>query len=88
MTNSTKALIGILLAGTAGIIIFLFVHLSGESGSPGLKLGERKASAACTKGRDCLPEVNYIDREVFTRLKKLNMAPSDLSSDEEFLRRL
>jgi len=28
---STKALIGILLAGTAGVVIFLFVHLSGDS---------------------------------------------------------
>ncbi len=35
-----------------------------------------------------VPEVNYIDREVFSRLKKLNMVPSALSSDEEFLRRL
>ncbi|HZZ79194.1 MAG TPA: DUF1549 domain-containing protein [Gemmataceae bacterium] len=34
------------------------------------------------------PEVNYVDREVFARLKKLNMAPSNLSSDEEFLRRI
>jgi hypothetical protein len=33
-------------------------------------------------------EVNYVDREVFARLKKLNMVPSDLSSDEEFLRRI
>jgi hypothetical protein len=35
-----------------------------------------------------LPEVNYIDREVFTRLKQLNMIPSDLASDAEFLRRV
>ncbi|MBI3823952.1 MAG: DUF1549 domain-containing protein, partial [Planctomycetes bacterium] len=35
-----------------------------------------------------VPEVNYIDREVFSRLKKLNMVPSDLSADEEFLRRI
>ncbi|MBI1833017.1 MAG: DUF1553 domain-containing protein [Planctomycetes bacterium] len=35
-----------------------------------------------------LPEVNYVDREVFARLKKLNMVPSDLSSDTEFLRRI
>jgi hypothetical protein len=33
-------------------------------------------------------EVNYIDREVFSRLRLLNMVPSDLSSDEEFLRRV
>lgn len=34
------------------------------------------------------PEVNYVDREVFARLKLLNMAPSGLASDEEFLRRV
>lgn len=35
-----------------------------------------------------VPEVNFVDREVFARLKKLNMVPSDLSTDEEFLRRV
>jgi hypothetical protein len=35
-----------------------------------------------------VPEVNYIDREVFARLKLLNMVPSELASDNEFLRRL
>lgn len=35
-----------------------------------------------------VPEVNFVDREVFARLRKLNMVPSDLSSDEEFLRRV
>ncbi len=35
-----------------------------------------------------VPEVNFIDREVFARLRRLNMVPSDLSSDEEFLRRV
>lgn len=34
------------------------------------------------------PTVNYVDREVFARLKLLNMVPSDLSSDAEFLRRV
>ena len=34
------------------------------------------------------PAVNYIDTEVFTKLRRLNMAPSDLSSDAEFLRRV
>ena len=34
------------------------------------------------------PEINYVDREVFARLKLLNMVPSDLSSDQEFLRRV
>ncbi|MBI3409648.1 MAG: DUF1549 domain-containing protein [Planctomycetes bacterium] len=35
-----------------------------------------------------VPESNFIDREVFARLCLLNMVPSDLSSDEEFLRRV
>jgi hypothetical protein len=35
-----------------------------------------------------VPEVNYIDREVFARLKLLNMVPSDLAPDHEFLRRI
>jgi hypothetical protein len=35
-----------------------------------------------------VPEVNYIDREVFAKLRRLNMVPSDLSSDNEFLRRV
>lgn len=34
------------------------------------------------------PEANYVDREVFARLRLLNMVPSDLCSDEEFLRRV
>src|SRR5262249_2282544 len=35
-----------------------------------------------------VPAVNYIDREVFARLKQLNMVPSDLAPDAEFLRRV
>ncbi len=35
-----------------------------------------------------VPANNYIDQEVFARLKLLNMVPSNLSSDEEFLRRV
>jgi hypothetical protein len=35
-----------------------------------------------------LNEVNFIDREVFAKLKRLNIVPSDLSSDTEFLRRV
>ncbi len=33
-------------------------------------------------------EVNYIDREVFAKLRRLNVVPSELSGDAEFLRRL
>jgi Protein of unknown function (DUF1549)/Protein of unknown function (DUF1553) len=35
-----------------------------------------------------VPQVNYIDREVFAKLKRLNVVPSDLSTDAEFLRRV
>src|SRR5262249_54507 len=35
-----------------------------------------------------VPEVNYIDREVFAKLRRLNIVPSDLASDAEFLRRV
>lgn len=34
------------------------------------------------------PEKNFIDREVFAKLRKLNVVPSDLSNDAEFLRRV
>jgi len=34
------------------------------------------------------PATNFIDREVLAKLKRLNMVPSDLSSDAEFLRRV
>jgi hypothetical protein len=35
-----------------------------------------------------VPETNYIDREVFAKLRQLNMVPSDVASDTEFLRRV
>jgi hypothetical protein len=35
-----------------------------------------------------VPVKSFIDREVFARLKLLNMVPSDLAPDEEFLRRV
>jgi hypothetical protein len=35
-----------------------------------------------------LPDAGYIDREVFAKLRLLNMAPSDLAGDAEFLRRV
>jgi hypothetical protein len=35
-----------------------------------------------------LPEVNYIDHEVYAKLRRLNILPSPLAPDNEFLRRL
>ena len=56
---STKALVGILLAGTVGVIIFLFVHPSNDRT---IDIGTPNAGAACVKGTSqCIPDVNYID---------------------------
>ncbi len=60
MTTSTKALIGVLIAGMTGIIIFLFVHLSGGDGSP-VRLGAKPATASCLPNEDCIPDVTFID---------------------------
>jgi thiol-disulfide isomerase/thioredoxin len=58
-SGSTKALIGMLLAGAVGLVIFLFVHLSRDGG---IRPGPTPAHAECTKGqRDCLPDVSYTD---------------------------
>ncbi len=35
-----------------------------------------------------VPTVNFIDVEVFAKLRRLNMVPSDLCTDSEFLRRV
>src|SRR5262249_38036598 len=35
-----------------------------------------------------LPENNFVDRHVFDRLRKLNLLPSELCDDAEFLRRV
>lgn len=60
MTTSTKALIGLLLAGTVGMIIFLFVHVSDDPNKP-ISVGASRA-AACARGQgDCLPDVSYVD---------------------------
>lgn len=57
--GSTKALIGLLLAGIAGMVVFLFVYVSRDGR---IHPGPTPAHAECTRGqRDCLPEVNYTD---------------------------
>jgi hypothetical protein len=35
-----------------------------------------------------VPENNYLDKEVFAKLRRLNVVPSDLTGDTEFLRRV
>ncbi|HWU86848.1 MAG TPA: TlpA disulfide reductase family protein [Kofleriaceae bacterium] len=52
MNNSTKALVGLLLAGLAGTTIVLFIWLSGGTAS----------AKTCQVGqRDCLPDVSFVD---------------------------
>jgi thiol-disulfide isomerase/thioredoxin len=59
LSRSTKAWIGVVLAGTAGMIVFLFVHL--QSGG-GIQPGAAPAHAECARGQpDCLPDLNYVD---------------------------
>ena len=60
VTNSTKALIGALLAGSVGIIIFLFVRLSDDP-RRSIEIGTPKAAAACAKGDNCMPDVKFVD---------------------------
>jgi thiol-disulfide isomerase/thioredoxin len=61
-SSSSKALLGLLVAGTAGLVVFLFVHLSRDSGGIRLRPGISPAAAECTKGQpDCLPDVGYTD---------------------------
>jgi thiol-disulfide isomerase/thioredoxin len=56
--GGTKALIGVMLAGTVGLVILLFVHLTKD----GIRPGPPTAHAECTRGKpDCLPDVNYVD---------------------------
>ena len=57
--GNTKALVGALLAGTVGMIIFLFVHLSKDGQ---IRPGSATAHAGCIQGQqDCLPEADYVD---------------------------
>lgn len=56
--GSTKALIGVLLAGMAGLAIFLFVNVSKDGK---IRPGPMVAQAECTHGQDCLPNVSYTD---------------------------
>jgi hypothetical protein len=45
-------------------------------------------SPAKPGGYPKVPEVNYVDREVFAKLKMMNVIPADLASDATFFRRL
>lgn len=58
----TRALIGLFLAGTVGIIIFLFVHLSADP-KKGIEIGTPAASACAKGSRDCLPDLTFVDTQ-------------------------
>ncbi len=66
----------------------------GDAGLTVLYRGSVKAirvlvpSPARTEAYPSVPEVNFVDTEVFAKLKMMNVVPSDLASDETFLRRL
>ncbi|MBX3160214.1 MAG: TlpA family protein disulfide reductase [Deltaproteobacteria bacterium] len=61
MSNSTKALLGLLLAGSVGMVIFLFVHFTNNPNQP-VSIGGKSANAGCANGaQDCLPDVSYVD---------------------------
>lgn len=70
MSTSTKALIVLMIAGTAGLGIFLILHVrpAGDvsvqvNNYYDVRTGLRMptvAAAGCT-GDDCLPEVSYVD---------------------------
>ena len=44
--------------------------------------------APAKAGYPKVPEVNHIDKEVFAKLRLLNMVPSNVASDEVFIRRI
>lgn len=59
MTTSTKALIGVLIAGAVGMTIFLFVNFSNDPARP-LKLGAGTAKA-CDRTGECMPQLSFVD---------------------------
>jgi len=59
--KSTRTLIGGVVAGTAGLAIFLIIQLSSFT-SKGPRLSSRPAAAACNKGStECLPKLTFVD---------------------------
>lgn len=56
---STRTLIGVLLAGTAGVVIFFYVQFSSDP-NHAIQVGSRTASACSVAEGDCLPELSYI----------------------------
>jgi thiol-disulfide isomerase/thioredoxin len=59
IARSTRVWIGGVLAGTVGMILFLFVHFQSDGG---IQPGAAPAHAECVRGQpDCLPDLSYVD---------------------------
>ena len=69
---STKTLIGILLAGTTGLLIFLFVHLSSDPSK--ISIGSKTASACTGSGDECMPVVTFTPSE--GRRRRCSLRPA------------
>ena len=64
---TVRALIGLVLALTAGLVILLFVRTSPDgAGGTTLGVGVSPAVAACAGGGRCLPDVPWIDASGIT----------------------
>jgi thiol-disulfide isomerase/thioredoxin len=66
---STRAMIGMFLALTAGIVIFLFVGMSDDEDGGPIRVGSKTAAADCTKGDTCLPDLKWVDHNGTTYTK-------------------
>ena len=75
---------GIVTAGERGEAFVMARFATFTVGSP----VHRAAQGAAVRIRRNVPENNYIDTLVHAKLKKLRIAPSELCTDEAFLRRV
>jgi len=62
----------------------IMVRTMGRAVSARILVAESKAATAYPR----VPRNNFIDEHVFAKLQKLNIQPSELSTDAEFLRRV
>ncbi len=73
---------GVAIAGTTGETAVV-IRAAGHAVSTQIGVASKPIA-----NYPAVPARNYIDQHVFAKLRKLNMIPSDLSSDSEFLRRV
>src|SRR5262245_14212928 len=67
--------------GDTAIIVSYRGHLTNVRGLVAVPVDQHFAYPS-------VPQTNYIDREVFAKLRQLNMVPSAVATDAEFLRRI